>query len=261
MIARIVMFMFIVTLAIPIGAFTPSGEIGDAPWSQSAAAAKGKKHKKKDKKPTFTTVTRTVRQPVTRTFTSTGPITIPNGAPGATQGNADRYPAAINVNGFANGVITDVNLTLHALSHTAPVDLDILLVPGQLPGQDAIVMSDVGNDHDVSGITLKLDDQAAAPLSVNDPLTSGTFKPNNFAGSADTFPGQTPSGNSLLGLFNGGNPNGSWQLFIVDDHSSDTGQLAGGWSLQITAEADVQVQERVPVSKDKKHKKGKKRKR
>jgi hypothetical protein len=257
MFTRFIMLMFIVTLALPVATLTPSRATGEAPWSQSAVAAKGKHHKKKDK-PKFATITHTVRQPVTRTFASSGAITIPNGAPTTDSGPANPYPAAINVNGFANGVITDVNLTLHGLSHTAPVDLDILLVPGQLPGQDAIVMSDVGNDHDVTGITLTLDDQAAAPLSVNNPLTTGTFKPNNFAGSSDAFPGQTASGNSLLSLFNGGNPNGSWQLFVVDDHSGDAGQLAGGWSLQITAETDVQVQERVPVAKNTKHKRHKK---
>jgi hypothetical protein len=256
MFTRIVMLLFIVTLALPIATLTRPGETSHSPWSQSAAVAKAKKHKKKDK-PESATVTRTVRQPVTQTFDSTQAMSIPNGAPTTESGPANPYPAAINVNGFTNGVITDVNLTLHGLSHTAPVDLDILLVPGQLPGQDAIVMSDVGNDHDLTGITLTLDDQAAAPLSVNDPLTTGTFKPNNFAGSADNFPGQTPSGNGLLSLFNGGNPNGSWQLFVMDDHSGDTGQLAGGWSLQITAEADVQVQERVQIDKDTKHKKHK----
>ena len=257
MFARMLTLIFIVTLALPVATLTPSGETGQAPWSQSAAVAKGKKHKKKDN-PQSATVTRTVRQSVTRTFTSSGPIITPNGAPTTESGPANPYPAAINVNGFTNGVITDVNLTLHSLSHTAPVDLDVLLVPGQLAGQDAIVMSDAGNDPDVTDITLTLDDQAAVPLPLNGPLTSGTFRPTNVVGSSDNFPGQTPSGNSQLSLFNGGNPNGSWQLFVVDDHSGDTGQFAGGWSLQITAEVDVQVQERVQGAKDKKGKKHKK---
>ena len=70
MIARILMFMFIVMLAIPIGAFTPSGETGQAP---SESAAKSKKHKNKEDKRKFTTVTRTVRQPVTRTLPAADP--------------------------------------------------------------------------------------------------------------------------------------------------------------------------------------------
>ena len=169
---------------------------------------------------------------VTRTFTSTQPITIVDDA------LARPYPATIEVSGFSNGTITDVNLTLRDFSHTAPADLDVLLEPRQLPNQNAIVMNGVGSTYDVTGITLTLDDQAAAPLPGNGPLISGTFQTNNFAGSSD-FPGQTPSGNSSLSIFNGGNPNGSWQLFVVDGAPGDTGLIAGGWSLQITAEVDL----------------------
>jgi hypothetical protein len=214
--------------------------------------------KKRDKKQNSKSVTRTVRQSVTRTFTNAQPISIPNGAPGTTVGAASPSPSTIAVSGFANGVITDVNLTLHDFSHTKPQDVDILLVVEQLPGQNALVMGDVGSTNQVAGLTLTLDDQAASPLSVNGPLVSGTFQPhdNDAEVTLDAFPGQTPSGNSRLSLFNGSNPNGSWQLFVADDRVAGTGQIAGGWSLQITADADVQVKER---AKDKKRRKGKRR--
>src|SRR5687767_10493877 len=75
------------------------------------ADAKKQRHQKK-KKPKFTTVTRTVRGPVTRTFKSTAPIAVPNTASVFARGNADPYPAVIDVTGFVNGVITDVNVTL-----------------------------------------------------------------------------------------------------------------------------------------------------
>jgi hypothetical protein len=35
-------------------------------------------------------------------------------------------------------------------------------------------------------------------------------------------------------VFNGTNPNGVWKLFASDQYEADTGQLTGGWSLQIT---------------------------
>jgi hypothetical protein len=52
-------------------------------------------------------------------------------------------------------------------------------------------------------------------------------------------------------------------LFVVDvDRDFAPGSLTGGWSLTITAEADVQVQERVKIKKkDRKKKGGKKGKR
>jgi hypothetical protein len=246
MFARILIVMLIAVLALPVATLTRPAETNPSPWGDVAVDAKGKKHKHHKKHKTRKRSTQ--RKTVTRTFTSTEPITIP-GAPGVTYGNANPYPAAIAVNGFVNGVITDVNLTLHDFSHTAPVDVDILLVPEHLPGQNAIVMSDAGNDPDVTDLTLTLDDQAAALLPVEGPLVSGTFRPTNVAGSSDAYPGQTPNGNSPLIQFIDGNPNGSWQLFVVDDGAGDTGQIAGGWSLEITAEADVQVK-----AKQKKHK-------
>ena len=107
-------------------------------------------------------------------------------------------------------------------------------------------MSDVGNDHDVSGITLKLDDQAAAPLSVNDPLTSGSFQPEQLRRVGRCVSRPDAQREQPARSVQRRKPEWILELFVVDYSSGDTGQLAGGWSLQITAEADVQVQERVP---------------
>jgi hypothetical protein len=108
-----------------------------------------------------------------------------------------------------------------------------------LPNNDAIVMGGVGGVNDVvSPVTLTLDDQAAAPLS--SPLVSGTFKPTNFSGLHPCeAPASAPSGNGSLAVFNNGNPNRTRQLWVSDDSSTGTGAIAGGWSLQITAEVDT----------------------
>ena len=243
MLTRIFTIFVVAMLALPFAGATPPVRGGtlfpdEATQPVRASlqipdeAAPSLAAKRKKKKPTFITVTRTVRELVTRTFSNPGAITIP------AIDNASPYPSAINVGGLVNGAITDVNLTLNTFSHTQPVDVDVLLVPAQLPGQNAIVMSDSGNGYAATNITLTLDDQAAAGLPDGTgagPLVSGTFKPTNPGGAVDPFPGQMPSGNSLLSVFNGGNPNGSWQLFVVDDAAADSGQFAGGWTLQITA--------------------------
>ena len=69
-------------------------------------------------------------------------------------------------------------------------------------------------------------------------LTSGTFRPTN-AGAGDTWPAPAPApaGGSPLSVFNGGNPNGTWSLYVVDDAAQDLGNLAGGWELTITTGA------------------------
>ena len=57
---------------------------------------------------------------MTKTFTSAERISIPNDSNmgTATFGKGNPYPSTIDVSGFANGVITDVNLTLTDFTHT-----------------------------------------------------------------------------------------------------------------------------------------------
>jgi hypothetical protein len=99
-------------------------------------------------------------------------------------------------------------------------------------------MSDVGGGvlTPANGVTLDLDDQAANPLPAGQ-LSEGRFKPTNL-GAGDTFPAPapTPSGGSALSVFNGTNPNGTWNLYVVDDtDNASVGKFAGGWTLEIKA--------------------------
>src|SRR5688572_7985815 len=205
----IIMLMLIVTLAIPIGTFTPSGATSPSPWTDSAVEAKGKHHKKKDKKKAKT---RTVRQPVTQTFTSTVPLTIPTGAPSTEKGPANPYPATIEVSEFSNGAIADVNLILTDFTHTTAQDVDILLSTSD--GRQALVMSDVEPKSGVVDIDLTLDDEAAAVMPAPPApgqgieLQSGTYRPTNYDDSPtsvypDTFaaPAPVPNGTVALSTF------------------------------------------------------------
>lgn len=203
----------------------------DDPWQAQSVSAEAKRDGKKI---------------VRKTFSSDGAIAIPAvGSANDFFATADPYPAMIDVQGFKRARIVDVNLTLRNLNHTYSKDVDVLLVaPG---GRNAIVMGDAGSDlsaleAEVSNITVTLDDEAAQPLPEGDgkPLTAGSFQPSNFDGpSSDNFgiPAPTPSGNDALSTFDGINPNGQWRLFIVDDAAGDTGSLAGGWTLEITAKS------------------------
>jgi hypothetical protein len=258
MFARTLILTLIVTLALPSTAL-PGPEVTiPSPWNESVVAAKGKKHKsRKNQKPGSRTVTRTARQLVTQTFTSAAPLTVVD------REKANPYPATLDVSGFTNGVITDVNLHLDGLTHPSPRDIDLLLSASD--GRRALVMSDVGGaslgqEDAVVNIDFTLDDEAAAPLPVSQRLSSGTFQPVNHPGPADTAadafatPAPTPDGSVALSTFDGADPNGAWQVWVMDDVGGDEGTIAS-WALQITAEVDVQIRERVPVSKDKKKRK------
>jgi hypothetical protein len=95
-------------------------------------------------------------------------------------------------------------------------------------------MSDVGGSTDIVNVTLILDQAAMSSLPDNGPLTSGTFRPTNI-GATDTFAGPAPAApyGSSLDDFVGTNPNGTWQLFVVDDLTGDLGNMNGGWELAI----------------------------
>lgn len=169
----------------------------------------------------------------TTSFSNTGAIDIPNppGTGAASGAPSAPYPSTITVSGLT-GTVSKVTVSLTNLSHTFPGDMDMLLVgPG---GQKILLMSDVGGGTDAVNVNLTFDDAAAG---VGATLVSGTFSPSNV-GTGDLFPATAPAGPypdpQALSVFNGVNPNGTWSLFVVDDAASDTGSMAGGWSLAIT---------------------------
>jgi hypothetical protein len=59
--------------------------------------------------------------------------------------------------------------------------------------------------------------------------------------AADIFgtPAPSPPYGSALSVFNGTDPQGTWRLFVVDDFDSDSGSIAGGWSLAISLSSGV----------------------
>jgi subtilisin-like proprotein convertase family protein len=160
-------------------------------------------------------------------FSNTGAITIPGTG---TLGNASPYPSTIAVSGL-NATVSKVTLTLDNLTHTNPDDIDILLVGPT--GVKMILMSDSGGSNNVSNIDLTFDDTGAA-LTDGGTLTTGTFRPTNNTG-ADAFPAPAPAAPyaTTLSAFNGTDPNGDWDLYVVDDSSNDTGDIDSGWILNI----------------------------
>jgi uncharacterized repeat protein (TIGR01451 family) len=173
----------------------------------------------------------------TTTFTNPAAITIPAGAPGVTQGAATPYPSNITVSG-TTGTVTKVTVKLNNITSTFPGDFDLLLVGPA--GQSAVIMSDCGGGGDVSGVTITLDDAAAANMT-GATLVTGTFKPTNLVGVApepDTWPAPAPAppagGASALSVFNGTSANGTWNLYVFDDAAGDVGSFGGGWELSIS---------------------------
>jgi len=205
--------------------------------THDAQARKRKKKSKRNKQsPSGERRLQTLR------FSNTTAMNVPGSGD---EGPANPYPAAVEVSGFRNGTITNITVQIDGLRHTAVADIDILLAARHLPGLTAFIMSDAaGGSVTAPGITLVFDDASPVLLPVNGPLTSGTYQPTNIddgGSDGDIFPAPAPApnGNSFLSVFKGQNPNGIWELWVLDDTDDDTGKIAGGWSLEITAEVDA----------------------
>ncbi|MEP7270580.1 MAG: Ig-like domain repeat protein [Acidobacteriota bacterium] len=175
-------------------------------------------------------------------FCNPGGISIPAAGAGSP------YPSNIFVSGIGTQ-ITKVTLTLNGLSHTTPDDVDILLVgPG---GQKFVVMSDAGGSVTaVTNLNLTLDDAGGSSLPDASTFSSGTFKPTDHD-ATDTFPSPAPAApysrpapsgaSTFAALFNTTNPNGTWQLYVVDDNAGNSGSISGGWCLTITTVGNTTI--------------------
>lgn len=200
-------------------------------------------------------------------FTNANPISTP--LPGPPPGcppscpseRATPYPSTISVSGMS-GTVTDVNVTLNDLvSQFDPPDDDILLVGPD--GKSVMLMSDACGDNDnenpiTSAVTITFDDQAPAPLPADAPCSSGTFRPIDDDDDSGEFPahghpddafpgGPTPPAGTLpLSTFNRSDPNGAWNLYMVDDYPNDPNpngfatRIAGGWTLVVSSSGSAQ---------------------
>jgi subtilisin-like proprotein convertase family protein len=165
------------------------------------------------------------------TFTNPAAISIPD------SGTATPYPSNIAVAGLT-GTITNVTVTIRGLTHSFLNDLEILLVGPA--GQNVILMGDVGNGGPgVVNATYTFSDSAAASMNGSTIPPSGTYKPSNN-GSLENLPAPAPQMpppyGTALNVFNGTNPNGTWQLYVFDDAGGDEGAINNGWELNITTQ-------------------------
>ena len=173
------------------------------------------------------TVSFTFQLPKVAAFWNTNVIVIPD------LGNASPYPSTINVSGVT-GIVGRVTATLSNFNHTYPNDVSVLLVSPT--GARTLLVSHAANfGSPVTGGNFTFDDSAPAPLPDTGSISSGTWQPSAYP-PAPVFTNPAPAGpyNAAMSVFNTGNPNGIWSLFVVDGSAGDRGGISNGWSLAIT---------------------------
>ncbi len=109
--------------------------------------------------------------------------------------------------------VVDVEVIIDSLTHTWDSDLDIFLVA---PNLDTIELSTDNGGSGDNYIGTVFDDQASTPITAGSAPFTGIFQPEE-----------------PLANLNGSDPNGMWQLYIIDDFAGDDGTLHQ-WSLNVT---------------------------
>jgi hypothetical protein len=123
-------------------------------------------------------------------------------------------------------------------------------------GRKFIFLSDAGDTFGsiiTTPQTWTFDDTAPAVLAQTwSSPPAGPFKPTNYAPTSDAFVGPAPaapylspapSGSetfaSAFAGVAGGDPNGTWNLYIMDDFAIDGGSIANGWTLTFTTQSST----------------------
>jgi subtilisin-like proprotein convertase family protein len=181
----------------------------------------------------------------TAQFCNSTPVSITGSL---SMGKASPYPTTINVSDMT-GLINSVSVKINNIQHAWGRDVDMLLVGPN--GEKFIILSDVGQSGGFSTpVTITLSDSGAAILPNTDGLIApGTYKPTNRSDEAppDTFESPAPLGPynnpatdgsaTFSSVFNQVNPNGTWSLYVMDDSSSNSGSISGGWCVDIATSA------------------------
>lgn len=222
---------------LPLSAFAQSPKANDRAV-EVIPVVQGKKTVTPTKLGQTAQVTSRPRALAATAYTNATAITItdcPNPCPASGQA-ASLYPSPITVAGEI-GVVQRVSVTMNGFSHAFPADVDFLLVSPS--GRKTILMSDFGaGSPGVSNIYVTLDDYASRPIpstvtgNTGVPFVTGSYRPAN-SGTTDLFSAPAPAApyTYTLSAFNGDNPNGTWNLYIIDDANLDGGSISGGWTL------------------------------
>jgi len=165
-------------------------------------------------------------------FTNTAPIEVPGCAESdcTTQGPGSPYPSTISVDGLP--AIAKIRVTLRGITHTAPEDIDALLVgPG---GKRELFMGDACAGSPLNAVSLMFEDGAPV-LPQTGPCAPAVYGSTNYGPSEIfTVPAPGPPYISALRQFAGEPSSGTWRLFVNDDSNlGGVGSVSGGWRLEV----------------------------
>jgi hypothetical protein len=186
----------------------------------------------------------------TYSFSNTAGITIPDTfADSSKLGRASSYPTTVavsgvpNVSGTTGERVKGVSVTLNGLSFGWSPNLQVLLVGPK--GQAVVLMAGAGGltattaPINNANVTISSSASSQLPHGVGAAqIVTGSYTPfsrGNFG--ANDFPSPAPASSTFsadLSAFNDIDSTGNWQLYVQNAAAGFSGQIAGGWTLNLT---------------------------
>lgn len=171
------------------------------------------------------------------TFTSNQTINVQR------YGEATPYPSNVEVSGLPEDeIVTDVNVTINDYNYYFSGNLRMLLVA---PGGQKSLFFYAQLSSDSKDVDLTLDDEATTPLPYSslDPISSGTYRPNDRTGELPAPAPPGPYGGSLSQFDGAASTNGTWKLYVFDfwDIGAMYGSM-GGYSVDITTDLPANLE-------------------
>jgi hypothetical protein len=158
---------------------------------------------------------------------------------------ASPYPSAITVSGLSSPIAStpgSVKVTINSLTHTIPSQMGMVLCGPT--GLCFLLQNAAGGTTRIDNVTYMLSDLGPASLPETTAFTAGTYRPTAYA--LRSFPNPGPNENyqnpgpvsggtaTLTSAFQGTNPNGIWNLYVVG--GGGAGRIDSGWTLEIQTE-------------------------
>lgn len=145
------------------------------------------------------------------------------------QVEASQYPVTFSMPPM-DGRVVSVQLVLHDIDHFQMADLDMALVSPE--GKAVVVLSD-GLKHAISPVTLTIADGGPPIPASGSP--GEIHAPTNHGSAADAFPmlGSSTDLFPTLADLSGIRPQGTWELYIVDDAIFESIGFMAGATLRV----------------------------
>jgi subtilisin-like proprotein convertase family protein len=161
------------------------------------------------------------------TFTGTGNLPIPPGAPAQTQG-VTQSPNTVTGVGTIGGCVTIDNVQIN-INHQWDGDIGILLIG---PGGQVLDLS-TGNGSSGDNFTNTIFTDNTSPFITSGmPPYTGTFRPEGRTTSLTTPYTNAPAlgTHTFANTYNGTNADGVWILYVNDFFAADIGEILS-WSI------------------------------